>query len=41
MMFKLAECAVKKRNRLKGYEKLEFVAKGHIFKDGELQQDAA
>lgn len=41
MMFKLAESASRKWKRLKGYEKLEFVAKGHIFKDGELQQDAA
>lgn len=41
MMFKLAESAARKWKRLKGYEKLEFVAKGQIFKDGELQQDAA
>jgi hypothetical protein len=27
--------------RLKGYDKLEFVAKGCTFKDGELQQVAA
>jgi transposase-like protein len=41
MMFKLAESASKTWKRLKGNEKLEFVAKGCTFKDGELQQDAA
>jgi len=41
MMFKLAESAFRKWKRLKGYEKLEFIAKGYIFKDAELQQDAA
>ena len=41
MMFKLAESASKTWKRLKGYEKLEFVAKGCTFKDGELQQDVA
>jgi hypothetical protein len=41
MMFKLAESASKTWKRLKGYDKLEFVAKGCTFKDGELQQDAA
>ena len=41
MMFKLAESASKTWKRLKGYDKLEFVAKGCTFKDGELQQDVA
>jgi len=41
MMFKLAENASKTCKRLKGFDKLEFVVKGDIFKDGELQQDAA
>ncbi len=41
MMFILAESASKTWKRLKGYEKLEFVAKGCALKDGELQQDAA
>lgn len=41
MMYKLAESASKRWKRLKGYEKLEFVVKGRIFKDGEIQQDAA
>ena len=41
MMFKLAESASKRWKLLKGYDKLEFVAKGCTFKDGELQQDVA
>lgn len=41
MMYKLAESASRRWKRLKGYEKLEFVVKGSIFKDGELQQNAA
>ena len=41
MMYKLAESASRNWKRLKGYEKLEFVVKGHNFKVGELQQDAA
>lgn len=41
MMYKLAESASRTWKRLKGYEKLEFVVKGHIFKDGEIQQNAA
>jgi hypothetical protein len=39
-MYKLADSAAKRWKRLKDYEKLEFVVKGHIFKVSELQQNA-
>ena len=41
MMFKLAESAAKKWNRLCSYEKITFVIEGRSFKDGILQESAA
>jgi len=41
MMFKLAESAAKKWNRLRSFEKITLVIEGRSFKDGILQESAA
>jgi transposase-like protein len=41
MMFKLAESAAKKWNRLHSYEKITLVIEGRSFKDGILQESVA
>jgi transposase-like protein len=41
MMFKLAESAAKKWNRLRSYEKITLVIEGRSFQDGILQEPAA